>query len=138
MKKVLPYFAAFILFAVSAIPGRAAEATDALAGMQTPHAIVMEVSTGKILYEKDADAKVHPASVTKVMTVLLVFEALEKGQITLDQEVVTSAHAKSMGGSQVFLEEGEIHTVETLLPREMMLRWPWQRRSQVQKMPLCP
>ena len=115
MKKVLPYFAALILFAVSAIPGRAVETTDALAGMQTPHAIVMEVSTGKILYEKDADAKVHPASVTKVMSVLLVFEALEKGQITLDQEVVTSAHAKSMGGSQVFLEEGEIQTVETLL-----------------------
>jgi D-alanyl-D-alanine carboxypeptidase (penicillin-binding protein 5/6) len=73
------------------------------------------VETGKILYEKDADVPVHPASVTKLMTVLLTFEALESGRLTLDQEVVTSAHAKSMGGSQVFLEEGEKQTVETLL-----------------------
>lgn len=81
----------------------------------TPHALVMEVSTGTVLYEKDADVKIHPASVTKVMTILLIFEAIEQGKLTLDQEVVTSAHAKSMGGSQVFLEEGEVQTVETLL-----------------------
>ncbi len=83
--------------------------------IQTPHALVMEVSTGQVLFEKDADAKIHPASVTKIMTVLLIFEALEAGRLTLDQEVVTSAHAKSMGGSQVFLEEGETQTVETML-----------------------
>lgn len=93
----------------------AASSADALSGLQTPHAYVMEVSTGKVLYEKDADVPVHPASVTKVMTVLLIFEALEQGKLTLDDEVVTSAHAKSMGGSQVFLEEGEVQTVETLL-----------------------
>ena len=81
----------------------------------TPHALVMEVTTGKVLYEKGADEKVHPASVTKIMTVLLIFETLEKGILTMDQQVVTSAHAKSMGGSQVFLEEGEVQTVETLL-----------------------
>ncbi len=81
----------------------------------TPHALVMEVTTGKVLYEKGADEKVHPASVTKIMTVLLIFETLEKGKLTMDQQVVTSAHAKSMGGSQVFLEEGEVQTVETLL-----------------------
>lgn len=83
--------------------------------LETPHAAVMEVSTGQILYEKAADEKAHPASVTKIMTILLIFEALEEGTLTLDQEVSTSAHAKSMGGSQVFLEEGEIQTVETLL-----------------------
>lgn len=92
-------------------------AVDAASAFEiaTPHALVMEVSTGKVLYEKDADAKIHPASVTKVMTILLIFEALETGKLTLDQEVVTSAHAKSMGGSQVFLEEGEVQSVETLL-----------------------
>lgn len=83
--------------------------------IQTPHAYVMEVSTGAVLYEKNAEETLHPASVTKIMTVLLAFEALENGKLTLDQEVVTSAHAKSMGGSQVFLEEGEKQTVETLI-----------------------
>ncbi|MCC8136808.1 MAG: D-alanyl-D-alanine carboxypeptidase [Clostridiales bacterium] len=83
--------------------------------IETPHAAVMEVSTGTLLYEKDADTSVHPASVTKVMTILLIFEAIEKGEIRLTDEVTTSAYAKSMGGSQVFLETGEVQTVETLL-----------------------
>lgn len=83
--------------------------------LDTPHAAVAEVSTGQILYEKAADEKVHPASVTKIMTILLIFEALEEGKLTLDQQVCTSAHAKSMGGSQVFLEEGEVQTAETML-----------------------
>lgn len=83
--------------------------------IQTPHAFVLELTTGTVLYEKAADEKLHPASVTKIMTILLIFEALEQGTLTLEQEVVTSAHARSMGGSQVFLEEGEIQTVETLL-----------------------
>ncbi len=92
-----------------------AQPKTAVLELQTPHALVMEVATGTVLFEKDADAKVHPASVTKVMTVLLIFEALEEGRLTLDEQVTTSAHAKSMGGSQVFLEEGETQTVETLL-----------------------
>jgi len=83
--------------------------------LQTPHACVMEVSTGTVLYEKNAEERLHPASVTKVMTILLIFEALDAGKLKLDEEVTTSAHAKSMGGSQVFLEEGEKQTVETLL-----------------------
>ncbi|MCC8044552.1 MAG: D-alanyl-D-alanine carboxypeptidase [Clostridiales bacterium] len=83
--------------------------------IETPHAVVMEVSTGTILYEKGADEAVHPASVTKIMTVLLIFEAIEKGEIALTDEVTTSAYAKSMGGSQVYLETGEVQTVETLL-----------------------
>lgn len=81
----------------------------------TPYAVLMEASTGTILYEKDADVRIHPASVTKIMTILLIFEAAEQGLIRLDQKVTTSAHARSMGGSQVFLEEGEVQTVETLL-----------------------
>ncbi len=81
----------------------------------TPHAVLMEVSTGQVLYEKNAQDRIHPASVTKVMTMLLIFEALQEGRIALTDEVTTSAYARSMGGSQVFLEEGEKQTVETLL-----------------------
>lgn len=88
---------------------------EVLPELQTPHACVMEVSTGEILYEKAADEKLHPASVTKVMTVLLIYEAEAAGKLRWDQEITTSAHAKSMGGSQVFLEEGEKQTAETLL-----------------------
>lgn len=80
-----------------------------------PSGILMEASTGQVIFEKDADTRRSPASVTKVMTMLLTFEALEKGQIKLNDPVMTSAHAKSMGGSQVFLEEGELQTVETLI-----------------------
>ncbi|RHB43817.1 D-alanyl-D-alanine carboxypeptidase [Enterocloster aldenensis] len=80
-----------------------------------PSAVLMEASTGQIIYEKGADEKRSPASVTKVMTLILIFDALQSGKINLTDEVVTSAHAKSMGGSQVFLEEGEKQTVETLI-----------------------
>ena len=77
--------------------------------------ILVEETTGQVIYEVNADERKSPASITKIMTMILVFEAIESGQITMQDEVVTSAHAKSMGGSQVFLEEGEIQTVETLL-----------------------
>ncbi len=77
--------------------------------------ILVEETTGQVIYEMNADEKRSPASITKVMTMILVFESIENGKITMADEVVTSAHAKSMGGSQVFLEEGEIQTVETLL-----------------------
>ena len=83
--------------------------------ISAPCGILMEASTGTVLYEKNADEARNPASVTKIMTLLLIFDALESGKIRLTDEVVTSAHAKSMGGSQVFLEEGEVQTVETLI-----------------------
>ncbi len=68
-----------------------------------------------MLFEKNPDEVRSPASITKIMTLILTFEALEKGRIKLEDEVSTSAYAKSMGGSQVFLEEGEIQTVDTLI-----------------------
>ncbi len=80
-----------------------------------PHGVLMEASTGKIIYEKDMDTRVKPASITKIMTLILIFDELEKGNLHMEDEVVTSAHAKSMGGSQVFLEEGEKQTVETMI-----------------------
>ena len=80
-----------------------------------PSAVLMEASTGQILYEKGADEKRPPASVTKIMTLLLIFDALEEGKLQLEDEVVTSEYAASMGGSQVYLEPGEKQTVETLI-----------------------
>ena len=67
------------------------------------------------MFEKNPDEVRSPASITKIMTLLLTFEALDKGRIKLEDEVTTSAYAKSMGGSQVFLDEGEIQTVDTLI-----------------------
>ena len=81
----------------------------------SPSMILMEPSTGQIVYEKNADERRSPASITKIMTLLVIFDELAAGKIKLEDEVSTSAYAKSMGGSQVFLEEGEIQTVDTLL-----------------------
>lgn len=94
-----------------------AKSTDPSGGpaLQAPSAVLMEASTGQIIYEKDADVKRSPASITKIMTLILIFDALDSGKIKMTDEVVTSAHAKSMGGSQVFLEEGETQTVETMI-----------------------
>ena len=92
----------------------AAGETAAL-GITAMSAVLMEASTGTVIYEKDADVQLRPASITKIMTLILIFDALESGKISLTDEVTTSAYAKSMGGSQVFLEEGERQTVETLI-----------------------
>ena len=83
--------------------------------ISAPSAILMEASTGTIIYEKDADTARPPASVTKIMTMLLIFDALEQGKIHLEDEVSTSEFAASMGGSQVFLEPGERQTIDTML-----------------------
>ncbi len=78
-------------------------------------AVLMEASTGKILFEQDMNYTGSPASVTKVMTLLLVMEALDAGKIRTEDKVAVSSYAASMGGSQVFLEEGEEFTIEDLV-----------------------
>ena len=92
-----------------------AEQASADLSIDAKSAILIEAKTGTVLYEKDADTELPPASVTKTMTLLLVMEAVENGKITLDESVRISAYAASMGGSQVFLEEGESFTVEELI-----------------------
>ena len=77
-------------------------------------AILVEASTGKILFEKNADEKLHPASMTKMMSMLLIIEAIEDGVIKWDQVVQVSENASSMGGSQILLETGEKMTVRDL------------------------
>lgn len=84
-------------------------------GISAPSAILMEASTGTVIAEKNAHQQLPPASVTKIMTLLLIFDNLGTGKIKLEDSVMTSAYAASMGGSQVFLEEGETQTVDTMI-----------------------
>ena len=120
-------FAAIILVAAMLVAGlamtgsaskiyeapTAAESTDMQ--LDCKSAILMDAKTGAVLFEQNADEALPPASVTKIMTLLLVMEAIEAGKIKLDDTVVTSSHAASMGGSQIYLKEGEQMSVEDML-----------------------
>ena len=83
--------------------------------LSAPSAVLMEKETGTILYEKEAKRQMEPASVTKVMTLLLIMEALDSGRISREDVVTVSARASGMGGSQVYLKEGEQMTVGELI-----------------------
>jgi len=78
-------------------------------------AVLMEAKTGNVIYEKNLHEQLSPASITKIMTLVLIFEALDEERISLTDQVTTSAFASSMGGSQVFLAEGEVQSVETMI-----------------------
>lgn len=80
-----------------------------------PSAVLVEGSTGKVIFELNASDRRSPASITKIMTLLLAFEAIEQGKVKLEDPVIVSAYASSMGGSQVYLAEGESQTFETML-----------------------
>lgn len=88
---------------------------QAVPDVSAPSYLLMETSTGQIICEQEADVRRSPASITKIMTLLLIFDHLDTGRIKLEDEIITSAHAKSMGGSQVFLEEGEVQTLDTMI-----------------------
>lgn len=92
-----------------------AASKEAAVTVTSEAAVLMEAGTGTVIYAKNQDEQVSPASITKIMTLLLIYDALHDGRLQLSDQVTTSAHAKSMGGSQVFLEEGEVQTVETLI-----------------------
>lgn len=83
--------------------------------IESPSAVLMELSSGQILYEKDGNTARKPASVTKIMTMLLVFDAIKDGKLSLSDEITISEHAASMGGSQVYLETGEVQSLQDLL-----------------------
>lgn len=108
MKKFFVGIISFLLF----IPCVFAE-TDLAPNSES--AILLEVSTGKVLYEKNSNAKLAPASMTKIMSMLLIMEAIEKGNLSMDDDVVISDNASGMGGSQIFLQTGEKYKVRELL-----------------------
>ena len=109
MKRWCAALAAVLLLSAPAGAAGAAPAVEAQA------AVLMEQETGTVLFEHNAHDKLEPASVTKVMTLLLVMEAVDSGRLTLDEPVTVSANAASMGGSQVYLKENEQMTVNELL-----------------------
>lgn len=111
MKKILSFLLAFIII----IPVNRAAAAVSLPEITAPSAILIEAGTGKIIYEKNPDEILRPASITKIMTLILIFDALDEGKISMTDSVTVSEHAASMGGSQVYLEAGEVQTVETMI-----------------------
>ena len=114
MKKIASFIMT-ILLAIMPMNISFANEDNTPLSVSSKSAILMDVGSGQILYEKNAHDKLPPASVTKVMTMLLICEALDSGKITLEDSVQISENAASMGGSQIFLEPGEVQKVDTLL-----------------------
>lgn len=107
MKKALIFICLFLFpLSVNAEVDLAKNATSA---------ILIEASSGEILFEKNAHEKLAPASMTKMMSMLLIMENIEKGNLKWDEMISVSSNASSMGGSQIFLETGEKMSVEDLL-----------------------
>lgn len=116
MKKYIRKIAAFAIFLslfsiVSSVPVKAEEAIE----VEARSALLMEASTGKIIYEKNANEKFAPASVTKIMTMLLAMEKVDRGEIKLSDQITVSETAKKMGGSTMLLDVGEVRTVEEII-----------------------
>ena len=108
MKKITSFLLALIIeFSLFPMAYAHDEDNMDIVGDAVPSAILIEAETGEIIFQKDAYSRRSPASVTKIMTMLLAAEAVEKGVVSLDESVVASARAASMGGSQIWLEEGE-------------------------------
>lgn len=118
MKKIFVVLFAFILMIsniyTEMIIGCAKESFPEL-DISSRSAILMEANSGMIIYEKNADEMLRPASVTKVMTLLLIFESIDEGKLSMDDIVTVSEHAASMGGSQCFFEAGEQQTVNDMI-----------------------
>ncbi|MDR0138516.1 D-alanyl-D-alanine carboxypeptidase family protein [Metabacillus idriensis] len=114
MKRLLSTVAISTMILTIASPAFANEGSVQLAD-QAKSAVLIERDTGNILYDKNSDEKLPPASMTKIMTMLLIMEEIDKGQLKMDEKVRTSEHAASMGGSQIFLEPGEEMTVHEML-----------------------
>lgn len=113
MKKTIAIGLMFcMLCTLLVVPSNAVEFTGEI---NAKSAILMEQSSGKVLFEYNADEALPPASVTKVMTILLVLEAIDEGKITINDPVTVSAYATSMGGSQIYLKENEVMSVSDLL-----------------------
>ncbi len=110
-KSLISVFLSVLLLVVSVIPAGAVQSDL----VSAPSAVLMEASTGKILYEKNPHEKRPCASITKVMTLILVFEAIDSGKLKLSEPITASEHAASMGGSDIWLEAGESMTADDMI-----------------------
>ena len=111
LKRLFAVLLAVVIIGASAVSAGALGEGD----ISAPAAVLMDADTGKILYEKNAHEQRACASITKVMTLTLVMEAVDSGKIHMDDVVTASAHAASMGGSDIWLEEGEQMTVDDMI-----------------------
>lgn len=111
MKRIISFLSAVIIMMSSVVIAHAQGGPEITA----PNAILVEKTTGQVMYEKNPDERMRPASVTKIMTILLIMEAIEKGQFGYTDMVTASAYATSMGGSQVYLKENEQMSVDEML-----------------------
>ena len=109
MKKIFLFCFVFVFLMLNV------SAVDVGLAKNSETAILIEATTGKILFEKDKDKKMAPASMTKIMTMLLTMEALESGKVSLDEDVLISENAQKMGGTQIYVEAGSNVKVEDLI-----------------------
>ena len=119
MKRIGRKTIALLLASALALPGLSAQGAEA--AVTAPAAVLMEASTGRVLAEKEPHQQRPCASITKVMTLLLTFEAMEAGKLRLTDTLTASAHAASMGGSDIWLEEGEQMTVDDLIKATVIM-----------------
>lgn len=112
MKQLKKWMAALLCTVLCLAPAAEAKAEVSIS---SPSAILIEASTGQVIYELNSTERRSPASITKIMTLLITFEQLEAGKIKLEDQVTTSEYASSMGGSQVFLAAGETQTLDTMI-----------------------
>src|SRR3954469_2761463 len=115
MKRFVSIMLMIALFTTWTAPLAFAEGNGVQLAENVKSAILIERDTGEILYEKNSKEQLPPASMTKIMTMLLIMEALDEGKLKMDEKVRASEYAASMGGSQIFLEPGEEMTVKQLL-----------------------
>lgn len=114
-KKVISIFLAMIMMLNPIVSFAEPETTDEESNITSKSALLMDYSTGKVIFAHNEDEKLPPASITKIMTLLLAMEAIDSGKLKWDDEIVVSEHASSMGGTQIYLEPGEVQTVENLI-----------------------
>ncbi|MGB9919582.1 MAG: D-alanyl-D-alanine carboxypeptidase family protein [Moorellales bacterium] len=117
MRRAKSYLTGLLLAALLLVPGFAAAAEETATPLRVEGkgALLMEAEGGDVLFAQEADTKWYPASATKIMTLILALEAVKQGRASLDDKVVTSEHAAGYGGSQVWLEPGEIFTLREML-----------------------
>ena len=115
MKKIISVLLCVLMIIPLSVISFAEEENTSALTLTAKSAILMEISSGKVLFSKNPDEKLPPASITKIMTLLLVTEALDDGRITLEDTVAASKNASSKGGSQIWLKEGEQMTVHELI-----------------------